>query len=109
MEKKTKQSQSNCSSEEDITRYVTEKDGINDGTNDGINDGINNGIKKHLGETEQAALNLIIENSRLTARELAESLALKTRQAERILASLEGKGLITRIGPNKGGHWEVND
>lgn len=38
---------------------------------------------------------------------LSEDLGITIRQCERILASLKEKGMIRRIGPNKGGHWEV--
>ena len=34
-------------------------------------------------------------------------LGITLRQCERILASLKQKGLIARVGANKGGHWKI--
>jgi predicted HTH transcriptional regulator len=38
---------------------------------------------------------------------MAEALGVTTRQCERILAAMKQRGLIVRIGANKGGHWEI--
>ena len=43
----------------------------------------------------------------VTAREMAGILGITLRQCERILASLKQKGLIARVGANKGGHWKI--
>jgi DNA-binding IscR family transcriptional regulator len=38
---------------------------------------------------------------------MSEALGITLRQCERILASMKQKGLIERIGANKGGYWKV--
>ena len=85
--------------EQTIRNYQVsiEDEGVNTRVDVGINVGIN----------EQRVLELIRNNNRITAKDVAESLSISLRQGERIMANLKGKGLIKRIGSNKSGHWEV--
>jgi len=59
------------------------------------------------GETSVALLSLLAQNPALTAPALAKSLGLTPRAIEKQLAKLKGQGRLRRVGPNKGGHWEV--
>jgi len=43
----------------------------------------------------------------VTAQQLADSLGLSLRAVEMQLSNLKKNGIIRRIGPNKGGYWEV--
>ena len=65
--------------------------------NVGINVGIN----------EQNVIKMISENSNISAKEVAEKLAITIRQAERIFAQLKQKKLIERKGARKNGHWQI--
>ena len=47
------------------------------------------------------------ENPEITIPMMAESLRLTTRAVEKNVARLQAKGVVKRIGPDKGGHWEV--
>ena len=49
----------------------------------------------------------IKENPRATAKKLAESLGVSLRTVKNHIALLKEAGVITRIGPDKGGHWEI--
>ena len=49
----------------------------------------------------------VAANPALTARELAESLGLTLRAVEKQMSKLQLAGTLRRIGPDKGGHWEV--
>ncbi len=69
--------------------------------NDGINVGINDG------KNEDKVIALLRQDGRLTAKNLALTLGLTQRQAERILAALKKKGVLIRHGANKNGFWEV--
>lgn len=51
--------------------------------------------------------NLIIEIGTLSAKELALSIDITQRQAQRILAKLKEQGRIVRHGATKNGFWEV--
>ena len=53
-----------------------------------------------------AALN---ENPNLTALSLVEKLETSLRAIRKNLALLQARGLLRRVGPDKGGHWEVLD
>jgi len=70
---------------------------LDDGTNVGTN----------VGENERKVLSIIAHTPQATAREMAGVLGITSRQCERILASLKQKGLIARVGANKGGHWKI--
>jgi len=58
-------------------------------------------------KTEEALLGLLRENSRSTIAAMAESLGLSTRGIEKQLQRLQQSGRLRRIGPDKGGRWEV--
>ena len=65
--------------------------------NVGINVGIN----------EQNVIKMISENANMSAKEVAEKLAITIRQAERIFAQLKQKKLIVRKGARKNGYWQI--
>ena len=52
-------------------------------------------------------LDAIKNNPKITQNELAEIAGLTRRGIEWNLAKLKEKGIIKRIGPVKGGYWEV--
>lgn len=78
---------------------------LDEGGNVGINVGIN--VGENVGENERKILSVIAHTPRASAREMAEALGITSRQCERILASLKQKGVITRVGAAKGGHWKI--
>jgi predicted HTH transcriptional regulator len=43
----------------------------------------------------------------LTIPELADTLGITTRAVEKQIAGLHRQGRLRRVGPAKGGHWEV--
>ncbi|TAL31639.1 MAG: Fic family protein [Spirochaetes bacterium] len=66
------------------------------GENDGVNVGVNDQI-----------LELLRQEPRLTARELATLLNKTTRTIERRLKMLREQGRVQRVGSDKAGHWEI--
>lgn len=58
-------------------------------------------------ETSGALLALLAKRPKLTAIAMAQSLGLTPRAVEKQLAKLKEQGRLRRVGPNKGGHWEV--
>ncbi|MFN4944195.1 MAG: AsnC family transcriptional regulator, partial [Akkermansiaceae bacterium] len=50
---------------------------------------------------------LMSSNAQITIPELAESIGVTERSVERTIKKLQLEGHIRRIGPAKGGHWEV--
>jgi Fic family protein len=63
---------------------------------------------KMPGKTAEAILQALRLAPALTIPQLAEQTGSSTRTVERQLKLLQTKGLITRIGPKKSGHWQVN-
>ena len=56
---------------------------------------------------EERILELLRQDGKLTAKELASSLGLTQRQVQRILADLKAEKKIVRHGASKNGYWEV--
>ena len=57
--------------------------------------------------TREKLLRLILEDPRLTTEELAARLSLTRKGVEWQIRKLKADGAIRRVGPDKGGHWEV--
>ena len=58
-------------------------------------------------KSTQRILDLIRENPYVTTQEMADSIGIIRRTIAKHIKSLQDKGIIKRIGPDKGGHWEV--
>ena len=56
---------------------------------------------------ETPLLRLLKAHPELTAKQAAEQLGLSPRAVEKQLATLKASGRLRRIGPNKGGYWQV--
>ncbi len=63
---------------------------------------------KSSGKTENQVLSLLSGKPEMTIPELAETLKITTRGIEKQIAKLRREGRLRRIGPAKGGHWEIN-
>ena len=64
-------------------------------------------INDHISDLEQAVLNCLRDEPGMTNAELIVKTGKSQRTITRVLASLKGKGLISRIGSNKTGYWNV--
>ena len=65
--------------------------------------------QKSTQKSTQKILDLIRENPYVTTQEMADSIGIIRRSVAKHIKSLQEKGKIKRIGPDKGGHWEVID
>ncbi len=59
-------------------------------------------------ENEKRIVELIRDNKRYSALEMAGLLGLTQRTVQRYLKQLQEKGSIERVGSAKGGHWKVH-
>ena len=66
-------------------------------------------VKKASGKTSEKILQLIRNNPEITIDELAEQLNRTTRSIEMQLQKLKENKKIIRIGPDKGGFWNVQE
>ena len=60
-----------------------------------------------VGRNAQKILNLMLEKKDITIRELSEAINISTTAVENNIKKLQEKGLLERVGSDKGGHWEV--
>jgi ATP-dependent DNA helicase RecG len=58
-------------------------------------------------KSSEKILQIISDNKFISARELAQELKISQRAVEKNLAALKKEGNLKRIGPAKGGHWEI--
>ena len=65
--------------------------------------------KKTVEKTVEKILSLIKKNPKITQDELVKNTGLTRRGIEWNLAQLKERGILKRVGPDKGGHWEVNN
>ena len=64
-------------------------------------------VTKKVTENQQFIINKSSENPEITVAELSELLGISLRKTKENMRKLREAGLIRRIGPDKGGHWEV--
>lgn len=64
-------------------------------------------VVEKITSNQQRIIGLIHESATISARELAEKVGISQRKVQENLAKLRAKGLLKRVGPDKGGHWEV--
>ena len=60
-------------------------------------------------KTREKILRLIKENPAVTTSELADKLEISLKGVEWNIGKIKKEGLLKRIGPDKGGHWEVHN
>ena len=63
--------------------------------------------KKSSQKNSQKIVDLIKERPEITTTEMAEIIGLTRRSIVNITNKLQEEGVIRRVGPDKGGHWEV--
>jgi ATP-dependent DNA helicase RecG len=66
-----------------------------------------NEFEKISVESTVEILNLIARKPSVTAKELAQTVGVTLRAIEKQIAKLKREGRLIRVGPNKGGHWQV--
>jgi len=65
--------------------------------------------EKTVGKTVGKILEEIEQNPSITRKELSVQTGLSVRGVEWNLNKLKKEGIIKRIGPAKGGHWEITE
>ena len=64
-------------------------------------------VENRSEKSSEKILALIKVNSLITARELSIDLKISSRAIEKQISKLRFEGKIRRVGPDKGGHWEI--
>lgn len=58
-------------------------------------------------KSSEKILEILHRRNSASAREIAEALGLTPRAIEKQIAALKAAGRLRRVGPPKGGHWEI--
>ena len=85
----------------DIDTFISSIEGKEGGTGEKV------GGKKI--KSREKIITAIKGNGRHTTNSLAELVGVSPKAIEKHLAKLKAEGILVRIGPDKGGHWEVVD
>ena len=84
---------------EKVTDRVTEK----------VTDRVTEKVGEKLTKNQSLILKSMINNPYITANDLALIVKISQRKIKENIMKLKEKGLILRIGPARGGHWEIID
>ena len=63
--------------------------------------------EKSSEKSSEKILILMKSNPAISAKEIAKELNMTSRSVEKNIKTLRDKGILRRVGPDKGGHWEV--
>ena len=64
-------------------------------------------VTEKVTENQRKILEAVEKNPHITAPELAGILGISERKTKENIKKLKERALLKRIGPDKGGHWEV--
>ena len=105
-EKSTEISRENTEKSTENSGKNTEKSTENSGENTG--GGPNkSGKPKRLTETEARIVSILGKQNNATQGYIATQLGVTRTYVTKIMGNLQTQGVIRRVGPDKGGHWEV--
>ena len=69
--------------------------------------GSEKGSEKSSEKSSEKIIRLLKDENDLSAKDLAKHIGITERAVEKQIANLKLKGKLNRIGPDKGGYWEV--
>ena len=64
-------------------------------------------VGENLTDNQTAIVRLLDQNPRISAAKLSVQIGISQRKTEENMAKLRKLGVIRRVGPAKGGYWEV--
>jgi len=70
--------------------------------------GVEKSREKSREKSKEKILRLMIQNPEITTRELSDVLDLSIAGVEKTIRMLKGQKKLRRVGPDKGGRWEVS-
>ena len=66
-------------------------------------------MRRKYGENAEKVFRSIKANLFIKTHEIADQAKLSQRTVENAVLKLKNAGLLKRVGPDKGGHWEVHN
>ena len=76
-------------------------------TTESIAENIVESIVENLSAMRGSIVKIIWKNPRATAQSISKEVGIAPRNVQEHLKNLQKAGILRRIGPDKGGHWEV--
>ena len=58
-------------------------------------------------ETPQKIIELVKEDAYITTQRMADLIGIDRSNIARAIKKLQHQGILRRVGPDKGGHWEI--
>jgi ATP-dependent DNA helicase RecG len=89
---------------DDVVAMTTPTDDTVNDTESGLKGGLKSGLK-----TEDKILDLIRDNNTISYAEIVETLGMARSGIAKQIKKLQEDGRLRRVGPDKGGHWEVTE
>ena len=80
---------------------------INDTQGDAQDGTMETTPQKSSQKSSQKVLELISVDDKITTQEMADKLEISRRAVAKTIAKLQSAGILRRVGPDKGGHWEI--
>jgi len=72
-----------------------------------IENELGNELETSLVERERQIIQSVKKNSYITQKELGKIIGITPQNIRVYISKLKQKGLLVRVGPDKGGHWEI--
>jgi predicted HTH transcriptional regulator len=91
-----------------VNENTPNKLGVNDTDKLGVNGNTPNFLSVNLNKNQFKMLQLIEINNKITIIEMAKSLSISETAVENNMKKLREKGILSRIGSDKTGHWQIN-
>lgn len=70
-------------------------------------DNFTDNFTQNFTENERKIIKLIQKNNKITTSEMSSEIAISRRTVQTIVNSLKSKGILIRVGADKGGYWEI--
>lgn len=80
---------------------------IGEGSETRLGEKVGEKVGEKLSENRQKILESIQLNPKVSQKKLAETLGIATKNIETNITYLKKHGYLKRVGPAKGGHWEL--
>lgn len=74
---------------------------------EGVTEKVIEKVRERVTENQKRILEEITKNRYITIKRLSESIGISERKTQENINKLKGKRLLKRVGPDKGGYWEV--
>ena len=74
---------------------------------EGVGERVGERVGESLSPKRQEILNVIHDDPHITAKRIASKIGISTRKTEDHLRKLQTGSFLRRVGPRRGGHWEV--